>query len=186
MEYKLPPFKPLTYRGQKKLYEDLHLQLLDSTNSIRDNISVNSNLRENVPSKYLRIPGDENCLFASLSYWLTGNIDSFNLVGFKVVENMVGELKEACNKFIVNKFTNSVINYRNVADYVVKSNMERNSTRGTDVLLFATTLFIQTDIWIFSSDMANKWMVFSGRGAKLIDTVESPPINIAGSIYTKS
>ena len=97
MEYKLPAFKPLTYRGQKKLCEDLHLQLSDSTNSIRDNISVNS-------SKYLRIPGDGNCLLASLSYWLTGNIDSFNLVRLKVVENMVGNLKEACNKFIVNKF----------------------------------------------------------------------------------
>ena len=70
-----------------------------------------------------------------------------------------------------------------MADYVVKSNMKRNSTWGTDVELFATALLLQTDIWIFSSDMGNKWMVFSGRGAKLIDTVESPPVNIAGSIY---
>ena len=44
---------------------------------------------------------------------------------------MVGKAKEACNKFIVNKFPKSVINYRNVADYVVKSNMKRNSTWGT-------------------------------------------------------
>ena len=176
MEYKLPAFKPLTYRGQKKLCEDLHLQLSDSTNSKRDNISVNS-------SKYLRIPGDQNCLFPSLSYWLTGNIDSFNLVRLKVVENMVVKLKEACIKFIVNKFPNSVINYRNVADYVVKSNMKKNSTWGTNVELFATALLLQTDIWIFSSDMGNNWMVFSGRGAKLIDTVESLPVNIAGSIY---
>ena len=69
----------------------------------------------------LRIPGDGNCLFASLSYWLTGNIDSFNLVRLKVVENMLRELNEAWNKFIVNKFPKSVINYHNVADYVVKS-----------------------------------------------------------------
>ena len=63
MEYTLPAFKPLTYRGQKKLCEDLHLQLSDSTNSIRDNIPVNSNLKECVPSKCLRIPRDGNCLF---------------------------------------------------------------------------------------------------------------------------
>ena len=75
MGYKLPAFQPLTYRGQKKLCEDLHLQFLDSTNSIRNNIPINSNLKEYVPSKCLRIPGDGNCLFASLSYWLTGNID---------------------------------------------------------------------------------------------------------------
>ena len=96
---------------------------------------------------------------------------------------MVGKLKEACNKFIVNKFPMSVINYRNVADYVVKSNMKRNSTWGTDVELFATALLLHTDIWVFSSDMGNKWMVFSGRGAKLLETLESPPGNNAGSIY---
>ena len=119
---------------------------------------------------------------------MTGNIDSLNLVRLKVVDNMLGKLKEACNKFIVNKyivnkFPKSVINYRNVADYVVKSNMKRNSTWGTDVELFATALLLQTDVWVFSSDMGNKWMVLSGRGAKLIDTLESPPVNIAGFIY---
>ena len=105
---------------------------------------------------------------------MIGNIDSLNFGRLKVVENMVGKLKEACNKFIVNRFSNSVINYRNVADYVVKSTMKRNSTLGTNVELFATALLLQLDIWIFSSDMGNKWLVFSGRGAKLIDTVVSP------------
>ena len=95
---------------------------------------------------------------------MIGNIDSFNLVRLKVVENMVGKLKEACDKFIVNKFPKSLITYRNVANYVVKSNMKRNSTWGTDVKLFATALLLQTDIWIFNSDMGNKRMVFSGRG----------------------
>ena len=155
----------------------------DSTNFIRDSIPVHSDLKEYVPSKCLRIPGDGNCLFASLSYWLTGNNDNFNLVRLKVVENMVGKLKEACNKFIVNKFPKSEINYCNVADYVVKSNMKRNSTWGTDVELFATALLLHTDIWVFSSDMGNKWMIFSGRGAKLLETLESPPGNNAGSIY---
>ena len=74
---------------------------------------------------------------------------------------MLGKLKEACNKFIVNKFPKSVINYRNVADYVVKK---------TDVEVFATALLLQTDIWIYRSEVGNKWMVFSGRGDKLIDT----------------
>ena len=54
--YKLPAFQPLTYRGHKKLCQDLHLQLSDSTNSIRDNIPVHSDLKEYVPSKCLRIP----------------------------------------------------------------------------------------------------------------------------------
>ena len=85
---------------------------------------------------------------------------------------MVVKLNEACNKFIVNKFPKSVINYRNVAVYVVKSNMKRNSTWRTDVELFAAALLLQTNIWVFSSDMGNELMVFLVRGAKLIDTLE--------------
>ena len=64
MEYKLLAFQPLTYRGLKKLCEDLYLQLLDSTNPLINNIPVNYNFKEYVPSKCLRIHGDGNCLFA--------------------------------------------------------------------------------------------------------------------------
>ena len=55
IEYKLPVFQPFTYRGQKKLCDDLHLQLLDSTNSIRNNIPVNSNLIEYSFCEFLEI-----------------------------------------------------------------------------------------------------------------------------------
>ena len=61
--------------------------------------------------------------------------------------------------------------------------MRNNSTWGTDVEMFAVALLLQTDIWIFSADMGNKWMLFSGKGAKLIDALESPPVNASGSIY---
>ena len=46
---------------------------------------------------------------------------------------MVGKLKEACNKFILNKYPQTVINYWNVNDYIVKSKMRNISTWGTDV-----------------------------------------------------
>ena len=48
---------------------------------------------------------------------------------------MVGRLKEACNKFFINKYSQTVINYRNVNDYIVKSKVRNNST--TDVEIFA-------------------------------------------------
>ena len=69
----------------------------------------------------------------------------------------------------------SAINYRNVSDYIAKSGMRRNCTWGTDVEIFAAALLFKTDIWVFSSDIGSKWMVFSGRGAKLTDALESPP-----------
>ena len=61
--------------------------------------------------------------------------------------------------------------------------MRRNCTWGTDMELFAAALLFKTDIWVFSSDMGNKWMVFSGKGANLIDALTSPPVSNAGSIY---
>ena len=125
----------------------------------------------------MKITVDGNCLFTSLSYWLTGNTDHSSLIRLKIVDNMVGKLKDACNKFIVNKFPKSAINYRNVSDYIVKTSMRRNYTWGTDEELFAAALLFRTDIWVFSSDIGNKWIIFSGKGAKLFDAITSPLVN---------
>ena len=110
-------------------------------------------------------------------------MDHINILMTIVVDNMVGKLKVACNKFIVNKFLMSAINYKNVSDYIAKINMRRKRTWGTDVELFAAAVLFQTDIWVFSSDIGKKWMVFSVMGAKFIEALESPPVNNAGSIY---
>ena len=59
-----------------------------------------------------------------------------------------------------------------------KVNMRRNYTG--DVEMFAAALLMWTDIWIFSSDIGNKLMIFSGRGSKLIDALEYPPAKDAG------
>ena len=47
----------------------------------------------------------------------------------------------------------------------------------------AVALLFMTNIWVFSWDIGNKWIVFSSKGAKLIDALASPPSNNAGSIY---
>ena len=53
--------------------------------------------------------GDGNCLFASLSYWVTGNMDHVNILRTIVVDNMIGKLKVTCNISNVNKFPMSGI-----------------------------------------------------------------------------
>ena len=183
IDYKLPGFQPLTYMGQKELCEMLDLKLINSINCCRNEIPRCSNLSEYFPCKMLPIPGDGNCLFSSISYCLTGNMDNFHKIRAIIVENMIGNLKEACNKFIANKFPMSAINFRNVNDYIVKSKMRNNSTWGSDVELFALALLLRTDIWIYSTEFGNKWMLFSGRGASLIDALTLPVVNTAGSIY---
>ena len=51
----------------------------------------------------LPTPGDDDCLFASLSYWVTWNMDHVNILRTIVVDHIVGNLKVACSKFIVKK-----------------------------------------------------------------------------------
>ena len=42
---------------------------------------------------------------------------------------------------------------------------------------------MRTDILICSTEFGNEWMLFSGRGASLIDALTLPVVNTAGSIY---
>ena len=48
---------------------------------------------------------------------------------------------------------------------------------------FAAAIVFKTDILVFSSDMGNKWMIFTGKGAKLINALTSPSVNNARSLY---
>ena len=57
--------------------------------------------------------------------------------------------------------------------------MRINGTWGTDVELFAVALLLQTDIWIYSKVVGNKWMFFPGRCANLNDALTA---NITQSI----
>ena len=68
----------------------------------------------------LPTPGDgNNCLFASLSYWVTGNMDHVNILRTIVVDDMIGKLKVACNISVVNKFLMSGIH--TIRDMIVDS-----------------------------------------------------------------
>ena len=51
------------------------------------------------------------------------------------------------------------------------------------VELFALALLLRTDIWIYSTEFGNEWMLFSGRGASLIDALTLPVVNIVGSNF---
>ena len=61
--------------------------------------------------------------------------------------------------------------------------MRRDKIWGTDLELFACALLFKTDIWIYTSDMGNKWMIYSGKGASLDQVFKRPPANEAGCIY---
>ena len=106
------------------------------------------------------IPKDGNCLFTTLTYLITGSIDNYHKMRLTITDNMMGRFHDLCHKFIRNKFPRSVINYRNTKDYQIKSNMRNNKTWGTDLELFTVAMLFKTDIWVYTSDLGNKWMVF--------------------------
>ena len=58
-----------------------------------------------------------------------------------------------------------------------------DKTRGGDIELFSIALLLNTDIWVSTTEMKNSWMVYSGKGASLMEIMISPPANDAGSYY---
>ena len=63
--------------------------------------------------------------------------------------------------------------------------MHMDKIWGGDIELFSMALLINTDIWVNTTEMKNKWMVYSGKGASLEQIMNSPPANDAGSCYIK-
>ena len=81
-------------------------------------------------------------------------------------------MSQICLKFIQNKFP---LTFRSAKDYITKSKMHLDRTWGGDIELFSIALLLKTDIWVNSTEMGNKWMVYSGKGANLSDIMSTPP-----------
>ena len=180
----LPPFKQMSFLGQGNLCNILGLPL---TNPILCKITCTNScnkeeihLNELEPSLTFRIPGDGNCLFSSLSYIITGSTSHNHKIRKIITESIVRKLSQICLKFIQNKFP---LTFRSTKEYISKSNMNMDKTWGGDIELFSIALLLNTDIWVSTTEMKNSWMVYSGKGASLMEIMSSPPANDAGSCY---
>ena len=174
----LPPFKHISFLGQGNLCNILGLPLtnpvfckINCTNSCnKEAISLN----ELEPSLTFHIPGDGNCLLSSLSYIVTGSTSHNAMIRKIITESIVGKLSQICLKFIQNKFP---LTYRNTKEYISKSNMNMDKMWGGDIELFSIALLLNTDIWVSTSEMKNSWMVYTGKGASLMEIMSSLPAN---------
>ena len=104
-------------------------------------------------------------LFSSLTYVITGGIDQYHETRLIITNNIMGRLVQVCDKFIKHKYPKTVINYRSTKN-ICKSNMQRDNTWGSGLELFAAALFFRTDIWVFTSDIGNKWTIYFGKRCK--------------------
>ena len=81
-----------------------------------------------------------------------------------ITDSIRGDLGEICLKFIQNKFP---LTFRSTNQYISKSCMHLDKTWGGDIELFSISLLLKTDIWVNTTELRNKWMVYSGKGAGL-------------------
>ena len=182
----LPPLNQLSLLGQINICNILELPVVNpmscKINCASSCSRKDIHLNQLVPPLTFNIPVHGNCFFSTLSYIITGST-SFSYKMRKIItDNIMGKLNQICLKFIQNKFPPT---YRNTREYISKSKMHMDKIWGGDIELFSMALLINTDIWVNTTEMKNKWIVYSGKGASSGQIMNCPPANDAGSCYIK-
>ena len=57
--------------------------------------------------------------------------------------------------------------------------MNIDKTWGGNIDVFSIALLSHTDNWISNTEIKNRWMVYSGKGASLMEIMSTPPVNDA-------
>ena len=76
MNYDLPPYKPLSHPGQIDICNNRNFNVVISPVHSKINSNVKRPLNEYLPSKTYSVPGDGDCLFSSIAYWITSCSDN--------------------------------------------------------------------------------------------------------------
>ena len=104
-----------------------------------------------------RIAGDNNCMFRSLSYVVTGSEDHHKAVRSKIVKHI-----KQCPSRILQHIKGN-IDYgdcKTVSQYIKKSNMDKNGTWGSEVELLSFAHLTKTCVYSYSTGTA-RWNRYS-------------------------
>ena len=96
MNYDLPPYKPLSHPGKIDICNNLNFNVVISPVDSKINSNVKRPLNEYVPSKTYCVPGDGNCLFSSIAYWITGCSDNCHEIRKLIVESIYTIKTQGC------------------------------------------------------------------------------------------
>ena len=105
------------------------------------------------PRTIRRIKGDGNCLFRSLAYIITGSEDQHLAVRQSIVRHMSNIAHLLLGTHIPNR-------YSSVEEYVRDTEMDQDSTWGTDVEMFTLAHLLNTTIFSYNTG-DQKWWRFS-------------------------
>ena len=103
------------------------------------------------------IAGDNNCMFRSLSYVVTGSEDHHKAVRSKIVQHI-----KQCPSRILQHIKGN-IDYghcKTVSQYIEKSNMEKNGTWSSEVELLSFAHLTKTCVYSYSTGTA-RWNRYS-------------------------
>ena len=105
------------------------------------------------PRTIRRIAGDGNCLFRSFSYILTGSEDQHRAVRLITIRHMRTIAHLLIGPHIPKR-------YGTIEDYIRGTDMDRDSTWGTDVEMFTLAHLLHTSIYSYNTQ-DGKWWQFS-------------------------
>ena len=98
-------------------------------------------LRNCIPKKTISIIPDGNCLYRSISWWLTCKEDFHGFIRTKLVDYM--ESSSPSKQYIKNKTNESI------EEYLARNNTIMSTVWGGDVELFSMAIWLQTDVYVY-------------------------------------
>ena len=106
-----------------------------------------------IPEEKISIIIDGNCLFRALAWWLSANEDIHEIVRKKLLVFM--STSSLCGKYVEIKHD------QKMSEYFSKTNMSATTVWGSDVDLFSSAIWLETDIFVFKD---KEWEKFSHKG----------------------
>ena len=146
-------FRPITIKWRHKINQDILLLKLDFEHPSEFTKTTYIKLRNCILKKTISIIPDGNCLYRSISWWLTCKEDFHGFIRTKLVDYM--ESSSPSKQYIKNKTNESI------EEYLARNNTIMSTVWGGDVELFSMAIWLQTDVYVYIND---GWDKFSFKG----------------------
>ena len=134
-------FRPITIKWRHKINQDILLLKLDFEHPSEFTKTTYIKLRNCIPKKTISIIPDGNCLYRSISWWLTCKEDFHGFIRTKLVDYM--ESSSPSKQYIKNKTNESI------EEYLARNNTIMSTVWGGDVELFSMAIWLQTDVYVY-------------------------------------
>ena len=128
-------FSPISEEWRKQICKKFGIAYVDTKESVSENYGGTFHI-EREPTKRIKVIGDGNCLFHTVSHAVTGSQDHRNLLRQLTVEQMP-KMGKAFRQF----------SDKDAKDYLNQSKMDQVGTWGTEVELLTLASLLELSIF---------------------------------------